>query len=287
MKYYFEKCIVVGTGQFAFKCAKYMHDNYWLDCVYEYGNFKQSTLEGLCKKNSITYIKLLNKEQCNELMYKIETNRKMTLIISASNTYIFPKFITQSSHVQLVNYHPALLTKHLGRNAESWSIYDCDQITGVTWHRVTDEVDHGEVIAERVIELDQTITSIKLMMKQYQVGFELFQGFIEKILKNKCEQKRNPIHYGKMHYSYEKPNNGVLNLEWKEDQISAFLRSMDYSTLNVMGNPFIIENNIKYSWNSYKILDALNNWENIFNDKLIIKSNTLFILKNYHKVDCN
>lgn len=106
-------------------------------------------------------------------------------------------------------------------------------------------------------------------------------------LKNKCEQKRNPIHYGKMHYSYEKPNNGILNLEWKEDQISAFLRSMDYSTLNVMGNPFIIENNIKYSWNSYKILDALNNWENIFNDKLIIKSNTLFILKNYHKVDCN
>lgn len=286
MNYYFEKCIIMGTGKFAFNCAKYLSDNYQLDGVYEYGNFEQSRLGFLCKKNGIPYVNLLNKEQCKELMKKIESNGKKTLIISASNTYLFPQFVTQSNYIRVINYHPALLTKHLGRNAEAWAIYEQNQVAGVTWHEVTEEVDHGDVLAERVIELTEAMTSIQLMIKQYQVGVELFQEFIGQILENKFEQKKKILEYGKMHYSYEKPNNGILDLNWDKKQVSAFLRSMDYSALNIMGKPYIIEENIRYCWESYKILDNLSVQEDTPNNKIILKDKTFFILSNYHSADC-
>ncbi len=255
MNTYFEKCIVIGSGQFAYNCAKYLYDIFQLDGVFEYGNYVQSRLEVLCSKNNLKYIKLSEKSECDILMEEIVESRERVLIISASNIYIFPAFITECSFVRIINYHPALLSKHLGRNTEAWSIYNQDQVAGVTWHEVTSEIDHGAIIAERDIVLDESMTSLKLMIKQYQIGFELFKLFIGRVMENEMVTNNSVECYGKMHYSYEKPNGGLLDLSWNESRVSAFLRSMDYGKLNVMGKPYVVEEDIKYSWDSYRILE--------------------------------
>lgn len=281
---YFDKCIIIGTGQFAFNCAKYLYDMYRLDNVYEYGNCPQSRMEMLCEKNNLLYARLANKAECDKLMQDIVQSGEKTIIVSASNTYIFPKFITDNANIKIVNYHPGLLTKHLGRNAESWAIYEQDKIVGVTWHEVTSEIDHGLILAEKTIEVDSTISAIKLMIKQYQMGFELFKEFIKQLLENKEIQGKTVVYYGKMHYSYEKPNDGILDLTWNQDKISAFLRSMDYGGLNVMGRPLVIENGSKYCWDSYKILDSISGGVSN-SDKIINQESVYIILQNYHKLD--
>ena len=289
MNFCFEKCIVIGTGQFAFNCAKYLRDVYRLDCVYEYGGYTQSGLKTLCEKGGIPYIKLAAKAECDKRMHDIEGNGKKTLIVSASNIYIFPKFLTESTHIQIVNYHPGLLTRHLGRNAEGWAIYEQDRVAGVTWHEVTSEIDHGLVLAEETITLDEGVTSVRLMMRQYQVGFALFKEFIGRILKDEEIQTVHYTDYGKLHYSFESPNDRVLDLTWKQDKISAFLRSMDYGGLNVMGKPFVVEGGTKYCWDRYKILDndseEASFEEGALNHKIIRKENVSFVLQNYHKED--
>lgn len=282
---YYEKCFVIGTGQFAFNCANYLQDKYQVDCIYEYGNYLQSRLEILCKKNNIAYVKLIDKSACDAVMREIKKSNNRTLIISASNIYIFPPFIVEDDKVDIINYHPGLFARHLGRNAECWAVYEQDQIAGVTWHVVSSEIDHGLILAEKTIELNNNFTSVKLMMRQYQVGFLLFKEMMEQILQNEEVQKKKEVHYGKMHYSSEKPNNGILDLTWQKNKISAFLRSMDYGSLNVMGKPIVIEDNTKYGWDSYKILDD-NFRDGIFlNSKIIKKEDTVFVLQNYHKLN--
>ena len=241
MNCYFEKIIIIGTGQFAFNCAKYLREIAHLDYIYEYGSYAQSGLEVLCSKNGISYKQFSNKAECDNLMYGIERSNNKTLIVSASNIYIFPKFITDNARVKIINFHPALLTKHRGRNAEAWAIFEQDKVTGVTWHEVTSEIDQGAILAEREVALDSDITSVKLMLKQYQVGYELFKIFIGQIIDNKDIPTKTPTDYGKMHYSYERPTDGILDLDWSGDKISAFLRSMNYGGLNVMGPPFIVK----------------------------------------------
>lgn len=163
----FEKCIVMGTGQLAFNCARYLKEISQLDMVLEFGNYTLSGLKNLCIKNNMPYRAVPGKLECDEVMSQIVKSKEKTLIISASNTYIFPQYVTQSSNILIINYHPALLTGHLGRNAEAWAIYNLDKMTGVTWHEVTSKIDQGAILAEQTIMLNDDMTSLKLMMKQY------------------------------------------------------------------------------------------------------------------------
>lgn len=154
---------------------------------------------------------------------------------------------------------------------------------GVTWHEVTAEVDQGAILAERLIELDIDITSIKLMVMQYRVGFELFKEFIGDVISGKDIATAGTIDsFGKMHYSYERPNNGILDLTWDENQISSFLRCMDYGVLNVLGKPFVMEDNLKYGWDSYKILECHPKDVHESESKIIKKGRTVFVLQNIH-----
>lgn len=283
-KYEFQKCIVMGTGRFAFGCAKYLREMYQLDCVYEYGSYRQSGLMNLCKKGNIPYVYLSNKEKCNQLMQEIYAMQEKILIISASNTYIFPSFITENARVSILNYHPGFLEKHLGRNAEAWAIYEQDRLAGVTWHMAVSKIDQGKILMEGAVEIDENMTAINLMTKQYQAGLDLFKELIGSLIRGQRIYVKEVAQYGKMHYSYEKPNQGILDTSWECNKISAFLRSMDYGILEVMGRPTILENGIKYCWDSYRIFNACH--ENpIFSDsKLIKKGKVSFELLNYREM---
>lgn len=104
--------------------------------------------------------------------------------------------------------------------------------------------------------------------------------FIKKVLLGGDVRKKIVTNYGTMHYSYEKPNDGVLQLEWDRAKISAFLRSMDYGVLRVMGTPYIIEENKKYCWDSYGII--VGHIETVPSDSRIIRKEDIsFILNNY------
>lgn len=279
----FEACYVIGTGQFAFKCAEYLQNMGKIDGVYEYGNYRQSKLEMLCKAKYMLFSRLHDRNACDNLMREIESSGRRTLIVSASNTYIFPKFMTKSKNVEIINYHPALLSRHLGRNAEAWSIYEQDPAAGVTWHKVTEHIDKGEILAEGMLELNGSETAVKLMLKQYNMGYELFKGFIKDFMAGREVQTKEIVSYGKMHYSFEIPNNGILDVSWSSKQISAFLRCMDYGQLETFGKPVICENHEKYFWDSYRIVYDGKTEYDLSKDKVIEKEDIFFILHNYRR----
>lgn len=280
---YYKKIYILGTGKFAFQCAKLVQQYIDVDCVYEYGSYVQSKLNELCIKNDITYMQLITSDIAEDIMKKIITLQEKTLIISASNLYIFPEWICTNDNVNIINYHPALLNKHLGRNAEAWTIWEGDRETGITWHQVNRDIDKGKIFVEKKFLLDERVSSLQLMIIQYQMGLEGLKEVIESLLCNEIVEYKEVKTYGKMHYSKEKPNNGVLEENWNEDKISAFLRSMDYGILEVLGKPCIIENNKKYEWYGYQILSNLEDRKFNIADKVIKKENYLFVLQNYHE----
>jgi methionyl-tRNA formyltransferase len=281
--YLYNSVLVWGTGRFAYNCAKYVGEFTSVDCVYEYGAYNQSDLEKLCKKSNLRYLRLDSINECTEVIDGVIKSNKKTLIISASNTYIFPYRAVNNENIYIINYHPALIDKHKGRNAEAWAIYEEDIETGVTWHRVSEKVDNGAILAQRKIKLDENTTSIKLMALQYRIGFELFKEIIEPILYGEEFADYNG-NKGKMHYSYDKPNDGMLDLQWDERKISAFLRSMDYGKLYVLGRPYVNIQGVSYIWDSYKIIPIREYIENkSSNCRVLIKKDKVFELSNFRE----
>ncbi len=245
-----EDIIVFGSGTVAAKCIDYLR-----------GVFKGTIYVFEIKHNNISilqkHVSNLHNVKYSYMGNDIEdkiSKINCKLIFSISNIYIFKKEIIKN-HV-IINYHNALLPKHKGRFAEAWAIYSQDKVTGITWHIVSEDIDCGDIIYQSEILLDDKFTALTLLMLQSKLAINSFKSIVNDILKNKAikvYEQKNIEKFGEIHYSWEKPNKGYLDLNWDGDKISAFLRAMDYGVLKMLGEPYLRLDSMVFSWRNYSI----------------------------------
>ncbi len=178
--------IILGTGKLAALCAqdlklRGLHVN-----VYDTNPKSSSFLTRLIQINQIPYNHLLKKELFEHL---IQVNSP-TLLISAVNPIIIPKIILEKQEYLAINLHQALLPAHPGRNAEAWAIFDQDQESGITWHLVTEEVDAGNILIQKSIQISETMTSLDLFKAQMQLAFDAYLAIIGDLLEGKAKTRR-------------------------------------------------------------------------------------------------
>lgn len=280
--YAYERILVIGSGQLAYKCAvtakQYVQDVE----VLEWKLTESTVLEKLCGKAEIPY-RQVSKE---ELQDRLLQEQKQTLVVSAANAYLIPQAVIAKENLTIVNWHNALLPYHKGRNAESWVIYEGEAKTGVTWHYIVPDVDAGDILLQEEIPLEDTMTALKLYQKQCQLGEVLFERLIEPLLRKECVGRKQPqVPDGQLHYSYQRPNQGVLDLNWSMEDISRFLRAMDYGSLQLLGKCLVRWEGKNYSFYRYKIKQVEEEfgegrkveWEE--NQLKIIEKNKVIVLR--------
>ncbi|WP_318643096.1 formyltransferase family protein [Flavobacterium ardleyense] len=274
----FEKIIVIGVGTVATNCAKLLKEKN-LDLLFiESRNDNSAFAKNFCEKNNIEYVQL-DKEALTNFFLNLDQN---TLIISVSNRYLFPASILSKSNIKVINYHGALLPKYPGRNAEAWAIYSNDTTAGITWHYVVEVVDAGAIITQKAIAITTKTTSFSLLRIFSKIAFEAFSEIIDNVLLDEVTaiQQHNTERQS-INYSWQKPNNGQLDLGWNSEQLSAFLRAMDYGPLEVLGLPFVLYQNVKYEFSNYKIAEECSS-SNDTNVKL--ENNELVVIVNGFKI---
>lgn len=244
----YKKIYVIGSGAVANSCAL---------CVKKAGEGVEliesrpatvPTCKQFCEKQGIAY-QQFSGDVLKEYLLALN---EPTLIISAANRYLFPKEVVEKNNITIVNYHGALLPKHPGRNAEAWAIYEGDKEAGITWHYVVPDVDAGSILIQKTTPITEQTTSFTLLRinsKLVMEGFEeILPGLLAGTLTGTMQTERHEIHY-----SWMKPNDGVLDLNWDAEKISAFLRAMDYGMLQTMGEPQVVFCGDTYSVTKYKI----------------------------------
>lgn len=190
-----------------------------------------------------------------ELMELLKQETEKTLVLSVMNPWLFTKEVLENPKLLIVNLHHALLPAHRGRNAEAWAIYEGDEKTGITWHRVDAGIDTGAVYLQKEVEIDSSVTSLKLLTRLNEAALKglqelLQQGFLER------EPVSQKPEGGKCRMAKEIPNDGWLDLSWDAKQMSRFLRAMDYGIMNVLGKPKVRLKDGTYIWKSFRILEA-------------------------------
>ena len=159
-------------------------------------------------------------------------------MVSAFNYFIFPRRVLENRALNVVNFHNSLLPQHRGRNAPTWSIYEMDAVTGITWHQVHLAVDKGDIITQRKIEIGGDTTALALTLKTLDVAAQAFREILPSLLDG--SYSRTPIQKngaGSFHRSTDVPNGGVLDLGWSLDRAYAFLRALDYGKFAVFAAP--------------------------------------------------
>ena len=157
-----------------------------------------------------------------------------TLIISASNNFLFPASLVDKEHITIINFHNALLPEYPGRNAPTWVIYMEEKQTGITWHYVTAGVDEGSIIIQKRCEIGDDTRAYELTERLMDLAGEAFrESFADVMTESVNARPQGFDPKRKMYRSHEVPSNGYFELTDRPENIYRLLRSVDYGKNNI------------------------------------------------------
>lgn len=99
---------------------------------------------------------------------------------------ILPKEILEIPKLGAINLHPSLLPKYRGSAPIQWSIINGDKKTGVTTIYMNEEMDAGDIILQKEVQIDDEETTGELWDKLSVIGAELLIETIKEIEVNKA-----------------------------------------------------------------------------------------------------
>ena len=172
----FQKVVILGYGKVAGDVLQYVYDRkteygYALEFI-EHEVHPLSITEKICSENSIPFMRITDKKKLAAVLNVI-TER--TLIISASNNFLFPASLVDKPNITIINFHNALLPDYPGRNAPTWVIYMGEKETGITWHYVTAGVDEGNIIIQKRCGVTEDMKAYELTEQLMDLASEAFR----------------------------------------------------------------------------------------------------------------
>lgn len=275
--------IVIGYGVITGHVLQTVYDNagiYGYEIVYiEYESHPFNQAKKLAAKYCINYCSLTDKNVLLNFFLKSRENGK-TLIISASNNYIFPSILVDCEDIDIVNFHNALLPKYPGRNAPSWVIYNSEPETGITWHYVSSDIDTGDIIVQKKIAVAPDIKAYELVSELMNLAADSFDEIFKSILEENAVRIKQTILANRTVYkSFEIPGNGVFDLRDDPAKIYRLLRATDYGKNNIFPKIKTSLNGQSIQIKRYKIVDDMNYANGELN--YFIPYNEKFILLKY------
>jgi len=145
-----------------------------------------------------------------------------------------------------INFHPSLLPKHRGCWSGFWAIFEGDDETGVTCHRMVEAFDSGAILHQERFPILSVDTSASLYKRLLPVTADcarhVFQLFFD-------SQGLPPGHeqVGAVSYHFRKlPFQGIIQPEWTDEQVKRFIRAMhfppfDGAAMLVNGDKFFVD----------------------------------------------
>lgn len=230
MKGIFEHIVVIGYGKITGEVLSFVNAQkekygYQMEFI-EYEIHPVSITHKICTDEGIPYAQIPEKAKVTEKLLSIP---EKTLIISASNNYLFPAEVVNKDNITVINFHNALLPKFPGRNAPSWAMFEGETEAGITWHYVTPGVDDGAIIVQKKTQITPDMKAYELAGILMNIAFEGFRESFEGVVTGTAPVVHQVFPPNrKIYLSKMVPNEGVFSLDDSPEDIYRLLRSTDY-----------------------------------------------------------
>jgi len=94
---------------------------------------------------------------------------------------ILPKEVLAASKFGAVNIHGSLLPKYRGAAPVQWAIAACEETTGLTVFLLDEKMDHGPVLEQRELKIEQDDTTETLLKKMVAPGCDALEAALLKL----------------------------------------------------------------------------------------------------------
>ncbi len=231
----FQRILILGYGKVTgevlqYVCGRREEYGYRMEFI-EHEIHPFSVTEQICATHKIPYRRITDKRELAAYLGQIE---EKTLLISASNNFLFPASLVEKPHITIINFHNALLPAYPGRNAPTWVIYMGEKRTGITWHYVTAGVDEGSIIIQKECGITPDMKAYELTERLMDLAAEAFRESFAQIMAESVKAREQGFDPGRrMYRSFEVPSDGTFAMTDRPEEIYRLLRSVDYGKNNI------------------------------------------------------
>jgi amino acid adenylation domain-containing protein len=142
---------------------------------------------------------------------------------------ISDKLLKHNHLIEAINYHDSLLPTYAGVNSTSWAILNGEKFHGITWHKIDEGIDTGDIIEQAKIPIDANETAFSLNLKCTEKAYELFQSVIEKIESNALKAEKQNTNLRSYYGKFKIPRHfGVLRQNLDRDEQSKIVRALSF-----------------------------------------------------------
>lgn len=241
------KIALIGFGKMPADCLSVLiKESAPVSFVIENENSDFSPLKPLCVKANVPYYKIIDPKL---IARQFESMSEHTTVLSINNGYIFPRHIVEKNNLNIVNFHGAILPGYRGHGSviPTWVIFHGKTTHGFTWHRISTDLDAGEILCQSSFPVEYDDTAISLMMKVVKKGTQVFRQEWRTIVDPKYQGILLPKPQGQAYRRCDLPNEGYFSQDWDFGTARRFLLSMDSNPLNYLPKPKVIIDNTIFS----------------------------------------
>ena len=224
--------IFMGTASFGIPTLEIINENYKLKAIVT--NYDKPSGRGLKIKNSpvknyaldnnITFYqpKNLKNPDFTNSIYKLKPD---FIIVVAFR--MIPKSIWTIPKFGTINLHASLLPNYRGSAPINWVIINNEKITGVTSFYIDENIDTGDILLQKEIQIDNQINAGELHDKLQILAGDVVKKTIDGILENKIKSvKQNDISDLKTAFKFDKENT-LINWDKNTIEIYNFIRGLN------------------------------------------------------------
>lgn len=193
----------------------------------------------VAEENGIKMIKISNLS--NKIKALEESKIKIDFVLSVFSPFIIDNEILDNSKYGGFNLHPGKLPEYAGFNPTSWSIYNNEKYHEVTFHKMTNYIDGGDIVFSKKFLISQDETALSLLVKSSIEGTNLVRIFFETISRKNIDDiilKKQD--FTKRKY-YSKTSKIPLLLDWNNsiELIDRIFRSIFFGPIeSPLGYPY-------------------------------------------------
>jgi phosphoribosylglycinamide formyltransferase-1 len=115
------------------------------------------------------------------LMAEIDTHQPDLVVLAGFMRILTPSFVAHYAG-RLINIHPSLLPAFPGLNTHARALDMGCKFAGATVHRVTTELDHGDILAQAVVPVLPNDTSDALAERVLTQEHLIYPSVVERLL---------------------------------------------------------------------------------------------------------
>ncbi|WP_429349571.1 AMP-binding protein [Paraburkholderia sp. Clong3] len=150
-------------------------------------------------------------------------------LFSVVNPFILPADVLGRISQGAFNYHDGPLPRYAGTHATSWALLAQETEHAITWHRIDDGVDTGDVAVQRHVLVTPADTALTLNLKCYEAAVEGFRELLAGLAGGKLSTRPQALENRSYFPRRRRPDAaGILRWDRSAQDLSAMMRALDF-----------------------------------------------------------